>query len=121
MSVTFEDGSIVDGDDLFRLLSIIKQRAKEGKPKPKTIKVEGVTIKVDGLEPKANGKGPDHENFIESSYKGWKIRVWRVPKDKVYGCNYFRGEDCRYLELRCDQVLDENGVFKYAEGMIDDI
>lgn len=119
--IEFEDGTVMEAEDWTRILSIIKQRAKEGKSKPVEIKSEGVTVKVKGYEPKANGKGPAYSNFIESKYQGWTIRVWRIEKDKMYGCNYYRGEDIRYFELRYQDVKDENGVFKYAQGVIDEL
>jgi hypothetical protein len=105
-------------------MSIVAQRAKDGKPKPVEITQSNVTVKVKGFEPVANGKvtnGPAHANFIESKHKNWKIRVWKIAKDGVYGCNYFKGEDVRYLEVPFGDVRDENGVFKYASSIIDDI
>lgn len=122
MGITFEDGSVIEGEDFGRMLNIIKQRAKDGKPKPTEIKSGGVTINVKGLTPNPKAKGgPAHANYIESTYKGWKIRVWRNERDERYCCNYFQGEDCRYFDLGFGEVLDENGAFRYAEGMIDDI
>ena len=46
MSIKFEDGSSMDASDFKRMLSIVKQRAKEGKPKPTELVVDGVTIRV---------------------------------------------------------------------------
>jgi len=118
----FEDGSSIEGSDLPRLLNIVKQRAKEGKSKPVQVRAEGIAINVRGFEPKAGGKvNMEHANYVEGNYKGWKIRVWKIAKDKMYGCNYFQEEDVRYLEVpQCD-VLDENGVFKYVQVVIDDL
>ena len=130
MAITFEDGSTLDSDDWFRIMSLIKTRAKEGKSKPVEIKqstAEGtVTVKVKGYEPKPDAKGkiaagPAYANFVESSHNSWKIRVWRMEKEQVYGCNYYKGEDVRYLEVPFGDVLDENGVFKYATSVINDI
>lgn len=126
--IEFEDGTTLDANDWFRILSVIKQRAKEGKPKPVEIKQESVdggtvTVKVKGYDPVAKGgkvaSGPAYANFIESNHKGWKIRVWRMEKEKMYGCNYYKDEDVRYLEISFDDVKDENGVFKYAGSIID--
>lgn len=124
--IQFEDGTTLDANDWQRILSLVKQRAKDGKPKPVKIQSDGVTINVRGYDPKPNGKGAGRhafQNYVESSYKGWKIRVWRIDKDGVYGCNYFKveEEDVRYLEVRFQDVRDENGVFKYAEAVIDEI
>ena len=124
MSIKFEDGSTLATEDWFRIMSVIKQRAKEGKPKPVEIKQDGVTIDVKGYEPIAKGgklAGPEYANFVESKYKDWKIRVWKKEKEQVYGCNYYQGEDIRYLEVRFGDVRDENGVFRYASSIIDDI
>lgn len=124
MSVKFEDGESLDTEDWFRIMSIIKQRAKEGKPKPVEIKKDGVTLNVKGFEPIAKGgkiAGPEYANFIESTHKGWKIRVWQKKEEKVYGCNYYRDEDVRYLEVQFGDVRDELGVFKYASSIIDDM
>lgn len=121
MPIEFEDGSSLATDDWFRIMSVIKQRAKDGKPKPVAIKQNGVTVKVKGYDPIADGKGPEYSNYIESSYEGWKLRVWRIEADKVYGCNYFRGERVLYLEVPFKDVRDENGVFKYVSSIIDDL
>ena len=124
MSIKFEDGSSLETEDWFRIMSVIKQRAKEGKPKPVQIKQEGVTIDVKGYEPIAKGgkvAGPEYANFVESTHKGWKIRVWKKQEEKVYGCNYYLDEDVRYLEVQFGDVRDENGVFKYASSIIDDL
>lgn len=125
MSIKFEDGSTLDAEDWFRILSVIKQRAKDGKAKPVEIQQSGVTVRVKGYDPKPNGNGkvagPAYANFVESTYKEWKIRVWRMEQEGVYGCNYYRGEDVRYLEVPFGDVRDENGVFKYASAIIDEI
>ena len=129
MTMKFEDGSSLDTNDWQRMLAFVKQRAKEGKPKPVEIKqttqAGTVTVKLEGLNPnpKAKGKvasGPEHSNYVESTYKGWKIRVWRMEKERIYGCNYYKDEDVRYAEVPFDDVLDENGVFKYAISIIRD-
>ena len=84
MTIKFEDGSTLDANDFARMISIVKQRAKEGKPKPVELVADGVTIKVKGYDVKADGKGPEYANFIESKHKGWTIRVWKSKKDKMF-------------------------------------
>jgi len=124
MPIEFEDGSSLATEDWFRIMSVIKQRAKEGKPKPVEIKQNNVTVKVKGFDPVATGGkvvSPEYANYIESTHNGWKVRVWRKEEEGVYGCNYFQGEDIRYLEVPFGDVRDENGVFKYASSIIDDI
>lgn len=124
MSIEFEDGSKLETEDWFRIMSVIKQRAKDGKAKPVAIKQNNVTVKVKGFDPVATGgkiAGPEYANYVESTHNGWKIRVWRKKEEGVYGCNYYRNEDIRYLEVPFDDVRDENGVFKYASSIIDDI
>lgn len=121
MSIEFEDGSKLETEDWTRIMSVVKQRAKEGKPKATKIKQGGVTVDVKGLDPAKNGNLPEHANFVESKYKDWKIRVWRIEKEKVYGCNYYRNEEVYYLELAFDAVRDENGVFKYTSSIIEDM
>ena len=124
--IEFEDGTKLDAEDWFRILAVIKQRAKEGKAKPVEIKQSNITVKVKGYDPKPDAKGklpngPAYANFVESVYKDWKIRVWRMQKENVYGCNYFKGEDVRYYEIPMGDVLDENGVFRYIQSFIDEI
>lgn len=124
--IQFEDGTTLDAEDWFRIMSVIKQRAKEGKSKPVEIKQSGVTVRVKGYDPKPDAKGklakgPAHENYIESTYMDWKIRVWRMEKEQVYGCNYYKGEDVRYYEIPMRDVLDENAVFRYIQSFIDEI
>jgi hypothetical protein len=120
MSIEFEDGSKLEAQDWSRIMSLVKQRAKEGKPKATKIEQGGVTVNVKGLEV-AQGKLPEYSNYVESKHKDWKIRVWRIEKDKVYGCNYFRNEEVYYLEVPFGDVRDENGVFKYASSVIEDM
>lgn len=125
MAITFEDGSTVDANDWNRIMSLVKQRAKEGKPAPTKIQQGGVTINLAGLTPKKDakieGKGAEYSKYIETTYKNWKIRVWKMEKEEVYGVNYFRGEDCRYMEVPTSDVQDENGVFKYVQCFVDEI
>ena len=127
MTIKFEDGSSIDADDWSRMLSIVKQRAKEGKPKPtELVSADGVTIKVKGYEVKANGKGPDYANFIEIKHKNcidqeWTVRVWRNEAEQIYGCNYYLVEDVRYFECRFQDVKDENAIFTHICQVIDGI
>jgi hypothetical protein len=126
MAITFEDGTVLPADDWYRIMTLVKQRAKEGAPPPTEITQGGVTIKLAGLEAKKDakitaGSGPEYSKYVESTYKGWKIRVWNIAKDSVYGCNYFRDEDIRYMEVAHNLVKDENGVFKYVQCFIDEI
>lgn len=126
MSITFEDGSTLNAESWYRIISLIQQGTKEGKPAATQIHQNGVTIDLKGLEPKANAKikhgtGPEYSKYIESTYKNWKIRVWRMEKEGVYGVNYFRNEDVRYMEVPFENVRDENGVFKYVQGFVDEI
>ena len=108
----------MDASDFKRMLSIVKQRAKEGKPKPTELVVDGVTIKVKGYDVKS-GKGPEYANFIEHKHRGWTIRVWKVQKDSMYGCNYYKGEDIRYYECSQGAVRDENEIFNLVSNAID--
>lgn len=119
--ITFEDGSTLEAEDWGRILQTIKQRAKDGKPKPTEIKSGGVTVKTANLDPHANGGVPAYAKYMEIDYKQWKVRVWRVPKDKVYGCNVFKGEQVYYLEYRFQDCHDENDVFKYAKQTVDQL
>lgn len=126
MAITFEDGTTLAADDWYRIMSLVKQRAKEGKPAPTKIEQGGVTIKLDGLEPRKDakiqaGRGPEYSKYVESTYKTWKIRVWKMEKEQVYGVNYFKGEDIRYMEVPVGDVRDENGVFKYVQCFVDEI
>lgn len=116
-AIEFEDGSVINVDEWSRIMSIVKQRSKEGKPKAVSIKQNGVTVNVGSYDK----DGPEHANYIEFTHSKWKVRVWRKQKESVYGCNYFKGEDIRYLELSFNDVRDENGVFKYVSSIIDDI
>ena len=115
----FEDGSVLDANDFARMLSIVKQRAKEGKPKPVELVADGVTIKVKGYDVKG-GKGPEYANFIESKHKGWTMRVWKFAKDQMFGCNYYLGEDIRYFECGTSS-LDENQIFAHVTQLINQI
>ena len=115
----FEDGSVLDANDFARMLSIVKQRAKEGKPKPVELVADGVTIKVKGYDVKG-GKGPEYANFIESKHKGWTMRVWKFAKDQMFGCNYYLGEDIRYFECGTSG-LDENQIFAHVTQLINQI
>lgn len=124
--IKFEDGSELPAEDWYRIMSVIKERAKTGKPAPTEIRQNGVTIKLDGLEAKKDakikaGSGPDYAKYVEGKYKDWKIRVWRIERDEVYGVNYFIGETIRYMEVPYDYVRDENGVFKYVQTHIDEM
>lgn len=120
MTIKFEDGSSLDAADWSRMLSIVKQRAKEGKPKPtELVSSDGVTIKVKGYDVKTNGKGPEYANYIEHKHKAWTIRVWRAEKDSIFGCNYYKGEDCRYYECSTSSVKDENALFTLICNHID--
>jgi len=126
MAITFEDGSTLAADDWYRIMSVVKQRAKEGKSAPSKIEQGGVTINLNGLSPNKDakikaGQGAEYSKYIESTYKGWKIRVWRMVKENVYGVNYFKNEDIRYMEVAFDDVRDENGVFKYVQSHVDEI
>ena len=121
--ISFEDGTTLDANDWSRIMSLVKQRAKDGKPAPVEIRQGNVTIKLDGLEAKKDAKikTPDYAKYIESNYKNWKIRVWQMKAEEVYGVNYFQGEDIRYVEVPFGDVRDENGVFKYVQCFIDDL
>ena len=127
MSIKFSDGSSIEASDWYRMMSIIKEQAKEeGSAVPTQITQGGVTIDLRGLEVNKDAKvkhakGQEYSKYIESPYKGWKIRVWRMSKEGVYGVNYFKSEDVRYMEVPFDDVKDENGVFKYVQGYIDEI
>ena len=121
--ISFEDGTTLDANDWNRIMSLVKQRAKDGKSAPVEIRQGDVTIKLDGLVAKKDAKikTPDYAKYIESNYKNWKIRVWQMKAEEVYGVNYFRGEDIRYMEVPFGDVRDENGVFKYVQCFIDDL
>lgn len=125
--IEFEDGTTLSAEDWDRILRVIAERARTGKPRPVKIESGGVTVKLDGLEPRTDGstrlnkKKPAYANYVESPYKGWTIRVWRYEKEQAYGCNYYCGEDVRYFELRYDDARDENAVFKVAQSLIDQL
>lgn len=121
--ISFEDGTTLDANDWNRIMSLVKQRAKDGKSAPVEIRQGDVTIKLDGLVAKKDAKikTPDYAKYIESNYKNWKIRVWQMKAEEVYGVNYFQGEDIRYMEVPFGDVRDENGVFKYVQCFIDDL
>lgn len=127
MSIEFNDGSNVETDNWNRLMSIAKQLGKDKNPSKRVtaIKQGGVTVKLDGIKVKPDAKiklaGPEHANFIESRHRDWKIRVWTIKESDVYGCNYYLGEDVRYIEVPCSDVADENGVFKYVSSIIEDL
>lgn len=126
MAITFQDGTTLDASDWYRIMSLVKQRAKEGKAPPLQIEQGGVTIKLAGLELNKDAKvqaghGPEYSKYVESTYKNWKIRVWKMEKEQVYGVNYFKGEDIRYMEVPVGDVRDENGVFKYVQCFVDEI
>lgn len=122
VNVKFEDGENLPVSNWNKMLSTVRDKAATGK-KAVEISQDGVKISVKGLEAIASKdkKKAEHENFTNGSHKGWTIRVWRKQKEAVYGCNYFKGEDVRYLEMSFDSVVDENGVFKYASSIIDDL
>lgn len=124
--ITFEDGTQLPAENWSRIMAVIQQRAKDGKPAPTKIQQGSVTIKLDGLKVKKDakikpGQGPEYAKYLQSTYKDWKIRVWKMKKEQVYGVNYFQGEDIRYMEVPVGDVLDENGVFKYVQCFVDDI
>jgi hypothetical protein len=122
MGIEFEDGTSVNTENWFRMMSLIQQRAKEGKPNPVSITKDGVKIKVKGHSLVPNTKlVAESSNYIESTHRDWKIRVWRMEEECVYGCNYYKGEDIRYLEVPFGDVRDENGVFRYASSIINEI
>jgi len=125
MGITFTDGTTLDTEDWYRIMSVVKERARQGKPAPASIEQGGVTVNLAGLEAKAgsvkHGHGAEYSKYVESSYKNWKIRVWRMEKEQVYGVNYFKGEDVRYMEVPVGDVRDENGVFKYVQCFVDEI
>lgn len=124
--IKFEDGTELPAEDWYRIMSVIKERTKAGKPAPTAIQQGGVTVKLDGLEAKKDakvkaGSGPEYSKYVEGKYKDWKIRVWRIERDEVYGVNYFIGETIRYMEVPYSDVRDENGVFKFVQTHIDEM
>lgn len=134
MGIKFEDGGFIDANDWSRIKRIIAEKARqsgdeteqeEAKPQPKITEIkskDGVTIKVGNLELRKKPKiALANENYVSGEYKGWTIRVWRIDNEEVFGCNYFRGEDVRYTEASYGDYRDENGVFKLAKHLIDQI
>ena len=117
ITVKFDDGSNIDAKSKRRIHSVIVQKAIEGK-KATEFEQDGAKVNLENL--KVKEIEPIHANYIESTYKDWKIRVWRIDLDEVYGCNYFKDKDVRYLEIPFKNVYDENDVFKYAESIIVD-
>lgn len=123
MTIRFEDGSTLDTMDWDRIKSVIKQRQKSGKPKAVEISDStGARVRLDNLEPNRDAKikTPEYANYIESTYKEWKIRVWTIKNQEVYGCNYFKSEDLNYIEVPFGDVRDENGVFRYVQSIINE-
>lgn len=119
--VEFEDGTCLDTEDWGRIKSVIAQRTKEGLAKPVRIQINGLSINVKNLIPNGKGRLADHLNYIESSHRDWKIRVWTMKEQKLYGCNFYKGEEIQYLEVPVGDVRDENGVFKLAIKQINNI
>ena len=130
MPIEFEDGGVIDASDWLQIKRLLAEKGRQASatgeevPKIKEIRSrDGVTIKVGNLELRKKPKMPlAQPDYIEGSYKGWSIRVWRQHKEEIYGCNYFRpgSEDIRYFELRSIDVADENAVFKTAKAYIDE-
>ncbi|RTK96327.1 MAG: hypothetical protein EKK64_04315 [Neisseriaceae bacterium] len=125
MAIKFSDGTEVNAQDWHRMMSLIIENAKQSKEgknvaTPTEISQGGVTVKLDGLVAKNKKNLPEHSKYIEAPYKEWKIRVWRIKKDRVYGINFFKGEDIRYTEISFEDVNDENGAIKYVKSYIDD-
>jgi hypothetical protein len=130
MPIEFEDGGVIDASDWLQIKRLLAEKSRqaaatgEEMPKIKEIRSsDGVTIKLGNLELRKKAKMPlAQPDYIEGSYKGWSIRVWRQRREEIYGCNYFRpgSEDIRYFEVRCIDVADENAVFKTAKAYIDE-
>lgn len=122
MSISFNDGEVFGTDDWTRMKRLIAEKAKEGKSPEKIVSSDGVTVKLGNLKVKNDMKMPlANPNYIEGKYKGWTIRVWRDDSAYIYGCNYFKDNDARYLERQMDDCKDEFSVFKFAEKQIDKI
>lgn len=122
MAINFEDGSKVPTEDWSKMLALIAELGNDSKRKPVEIVQDGVTIKVGNLEiNKKKQTKQDHENYVESNIEGWTVRVWQMKKEEMYGCNYFKGNDIRYLEFNQADFRDENGVFKYMKSIIEEI
>lgn len=125
MAIKFSDGTEVQAEDWHRMMSLIIENAKNKKdgkevPMPTEISQGGVTVKLNGLVAKNDKNLPEHAKYIEATHKDWKIRVWRIKKDRVYGINFFKGTDVRYTEIHFEDVKDENGAIKYVKSYIDD-
>lgn len=128
MPIEFDDGSVIDANDWTQIKRILAEngRIDPDKPEPKKITEirsrDGVTIKVGNLQLKKNPKMPlSQPNYVEGTYKDWKIRVWTQPREEIYACNYFKGQDIRYFEVSHGNVRDENCLFKLAKQYIDKI
>ena len=123
MPIKFSDGKVVDAQDWHRMMSLIIENAKKKKDgqevaTPTEISQGGVTVKLKGLTPK--DKIPEHAKYIEAIHGEWKIRVWKIKKDDVWGVNFFKGIDVRYTEISCSEAKDENAVIKYVKSYIND-
>jgi hypothetical protein len=119
VKITFQDGSIVDAANLNQAKSVIRKLAKE--KKAVEIHQNGVTLSVKGWDAIVE-ENQSYANYIESSYKGWTIRVWEEQNEEMYGCNYYRkGEPPKTFHVSVFDFADENAVFKYASKMIEDL
>ena len=145
MSIKLPDGSILDTNDIMRVLAIVEERAKgrsttlptveSGEKFPVPVKVmplrieeirskDGVTVKTGNLKIKKRKDRPqaDHENFIEVKHKDCAIRVWRDNNGAFFGCNCIDlhdPENVRYMEFSYEDFRDENRVFKSVQSWID--
>lgn len=118
----YDNGESVESEDWLRMMNLIKQKMQENaNVKPVEIKQGTITIKLNGLAVNQNAKAasPEHANYIEVLYKNFKIRVWKINKDKVFGCNIIKDEFVKYWEGSCDEYSDENKIIKVSKEFID--
>lgn len=116
--ITLADGTIINTTDFQRFLEIVVEQDRQNNKVSSIQSKDGVTLKLDNL-PVKEKIAAEHENFIESTYQDYKIRVWLYKKERMWGCNVI-GKKMRYFEFYQDDYSDENKIISMMEDYIRD-
>lgn len=116
--ITLANGTQINTTDFQRFLEIVVEQDRQGNKITSIQSKDGVTLKLDNLPIKKEIVA-DHENFIETIYQDYKIRVWLYKDQRMWGCNVI-GKKMRYFEFYQDDYSDENKIIKMIEEHIRD-
>lgn len=95
MPIEFDDGSILDIQDLEAAKRQIAARAIIHGQLPRTLDIGGVLVKVENLQVKKQPSIPlIIEDYTEETYEDWTIRV--AVMGDGYGVNYFKEGTLRF-------------------------